>query len=99
MFSLFNKFMSLLGSAEDAVDPLYDAITQIGPYAIGVVCLLGMIYSIILGVKYAKAENAQEVEAAKKQLINAIIGIFSIVVLLMILYAIRGDLVAWANGG
>ena len=96
MFSNFiNTFMA---DAEDAVDPLYDAVTELGPYAIGVVALLGMIYSIILGVKLAKAESSQEVDAARKQLINAIIGAITIVVLLGILYAIREPLIAWANG-
>lgn len=95
---IFGFLRSLLGDAEAAVDPLYKAITEIGPYAIGIVCGLGFIYAIILGVKIAKAPSNDEVQAAKKQLINAIIGFVAVAILLSILYAIRGPLVAWANG-
>ena len=100
MLQSIGSFIKMfLADAEDAVDPLYDAVTQLGPYAIGVVALLGMIYAVILGVKFSRAENAQEVDAARKQLINAIIGVISIVILLAILYAIRDPLIDWANGG
>jgi len=98
MLSLFQNILSLLGESADAsVDPIYQAVETIGPYAIGVVGALGLIYSIILGVKMAKAEGSQEMEAAKKQLINAIIGVVAIVVLLSILFAIREPLIEWAN--
>ena len=95
---LFGGYVNLLGDAEAAVDPLYQAITTIGPYAMGVVLALGLIYSIILGVKISKAQSNDEVKAAQQQLINAIIGFVSVFVLLIILYAIREPLVAWANG-
>ena len=98
--SLFQNVMSFIAEgAENAVDPLYDAITTIGPYAIGVVGALGLIYSVILGVKLSKAEKAEDFEAAKKQLISAIIGVVTITVLLSILYAIREPLIEWANNG
>lgn len=98
MLSFLNGVINLLGDAEAAVDPLYQAIDTIGPYAIGVVLALGLIYSVILGVKISKAESNDEVAAAKKQLVNAIIGFVTVVILLSILYAIREPLVAWANG-
>lgn len=99
MLSIIKNFKMLIGaSAESAVDPLYDAITTLGPYAIGIIGLLGIIYSVILGVRLSKAESNQEQDAARKQLINAIIGVISVVVLLSILYAIREPLIAWANG-
>ena len=99
MLSFFDNLKIFLLDAEDAVDPIYDAVTTIGPYAIGVIALLGMIYAVILGVKMSKANGGDEMAAAKKQLINAIIGVVTIVVLLSILYAIREPLIAWANGG
>ena len=93
-----NLGMLIADHGEDVVDPLYDAVTEIGPYAIGVVLLLGMIYSIILGVRFARSQGAEEVAAAKKQLINAIIGAVTIAILLSILYAIREPLIDWVNG-
>lgn len=98
MLSIFRNFMIMIGeSAENTVDPLYDAIDTLGPYAIGVVALLGIVYCVILGVKFSKAENSQEADAAKKQLTNAIIGVVAIIILLSILYAIRGSLVSYGN--
>jgi len=103
-FNMFTKtifnMISILGAgtqADNAVDPLYDAITTIGPYAMGVVLLLTIIYGIILGVKYAKAEESKERAALQKALINGIIGFLSVLVLLAILFAIREPLVDWMN--
>ena len=95
---MFN-LISLLAenNAESAINPFYEAITTIGPYAIGIVGALGLIYAIVLGVKFSKAQGQEEVTAAKKQLVNAIIGVITIVVLLSILYAIRDPLIQWAN--
>ncbi len=45
----------------------------------------GLIYSIVLGVQYSKAENADKREEAKKRLVNAIIGFVVLLVLLVIL--------------
>ena len=96
--NIVNYFKIFMVDAEEAVDPLYDAVTELGPYAIGVVALLGMIYAVILGVRFSKAESNQEIDMARKQLISAIIGVVSIVILLSILYTIREPLIAWANG-
>lgn len=95
---MFN-LISLLAenNAESAINPLYEAITTMGPYAIGIVGALGLIYAIVLGVKFSKAQGQEEVTAAKKQLVNAIIGVITILVLLSILYAIREPLIQWAN--
>ncbi len=94
------NFMSILGAGtqgDNAVDPLYDAISTIGPYAMGVVFLLMLIYGVIMGVRYAKADESKERAAVQKALINGIIGIFAIFVLVVIVYAIREPLVEWMN--
>jgi len=95
--SIFKNVVNLIMDAEGAIDPLYQAVTEIGPYAIGIVAVLGLFYAIILGVKFSKANGTDETQAAKKQLINAIIGIVAVIVLLSILYAIREPLIDWAN--
>lgn len=95
-----SNFVNILASGTqgaNAVDPLYDAITTIGPYAISVVLVLGIIYGVILGVRFAKAEKPEDRATLQKVLINGIIGFLSVVVLLGILYAIRGPLVTWMN--
>lgn len=45
----------------------------------------GLIYSIVLGVNYSKAENADKREEAKKRLVNTIIGFVVLLVLLILL--------------
>lgn len=98
MLGSFLSYMSLLADeASNAVDPLYNAISTIGPYAIGVVLLLGVVYGVIMGVRYSKAEDSQTRAGIQKALINGSIGIIAMFVLIVILYAIRGPLVAWMN--
>ena len=94
-----NQFWRLLCDGEDVIDPLYQAISTIGPVMMGIFFLLGVVYGIILGTKYSKAESSSERETVKKALINGIIGFVSIFLLISILYAIRGPLVDWMNGG
>ena len=82
----------LLDGGEDVANPaspIYKAITLIGPYALSVVTLLCTIYGIVLGVKYAKAEDKEARSKLQKTLVNFIIGALSIYVLITILYAIR----------
>ena len=45
----------------------------------------GMIYSIVLGVQYSKAESSDKREEAKKRLVNTIIGFVVVLVLLIVL--------------
>lgn len=67
------------------VDPLMDLISIALPVLLGLVGSLGAIWCIVLGVKYAKAEDPQEHEKAKNALKNAIIGFVLIFVLLIML--------------
>lgn len=89
--------MLVLSGAEDVVSPLYDGITLVGPYAIGVCVILSAIWAIFLGVKYAKAEDAGEKANLHKVLVNFCIGAVLVLVLLSIVYAIRGPLVRYIN--
>ncbi len=72
-----------------AATPIYQAITLLGPYAMGVVALLSMIYGIVLGVRLAKAEDVDERKKIQKTLVNFVIGAISVFILLVVLYAIR----------
>lgn len=90
----FNMFYSLVlaSGGEEVINPIYEGLTLIGPYAIGVVLLLSLFYGIFLAVKYAKCTTAEERANAQKTLINFIIGAVIVVVLIVVLYAIRGPL-------
>ena len=81
--------MFVCNGGSGATTPIYQAVTLLGPYVLGVCALLCMIYGIILGVRLAKAEDKEERKKCQKTLINFIIGGISVLVLLVILYAIR----------
>lgn len=93
------SIVSFLGvGGRDVTDPLYNGITIVGPYAISIVAALSLIYSVFLGAKYAKCEQPDEKANLQKTLINFIIGAVTIVILISVLYAIRGPLTDWING-
>ena len=81
----------LLSQTNDSspASPIYKAVDLLGPYVIGVCALLSMIYGIILGVRMAKSEDTEARKKTQKVLINFVIGAISVLVLLVILYAIR----------
>ena len=88
----------LLKTGDDVISPLYDGITLVGPYAIGVVLLLSTIWGIFLGVKYAKTDDASEKANLHQVLVNFIIGAAVVLVLISVIYAIRGPLAAYIDG-
>ncbi len=65
--------------------PVFEIIETIVPLLLLLVGSIGAIWCIIIGVKFAKAEDPQEHEKAKKALINAIVGFLLIFVLLIML--------------
>ena len=57
-----------------------------------VVLAAGTIYAVILGVNMARADSSETRDAAKKRLINCIVGFAIIVVLLAIIYALAANI-------
>lgn len=82
---MFNFTIAALSQAELAkvAQPVIDVCKVLVPVLLSVVGALGLIWCVLLGVKYAKAEDPQEHEKAKKALKNAIIGFVLIFVLLI----------------
>ncbi len=70
---------------QEILEPIFNLISSVVPVLFMLVGSVGSIWCIVLGVKYAKAEDPQEHEKAKKALINAIIGFVLIFVLLAML--------------
>lgn len=95
----FSNVFRLLGKsdAESSLDPIYQALSTIGPYAIAVVLICTILYGIIFGVKFAKAEGNEDKAKLQKALINGLIGFITVLILIIILYAIRGPLSEWMN--
>ena len=54
---------------------------------------MAIIYMIVLGVQYAKSENADKRGEIKKRIVNLAIGVVIMIVMLTMCFAIRWDMV------
>ena len=77
--------MLLLNDMNSIIQPIIDVCATLVPILLTVVGAVGSLWCILLGVRYAKADDPQEHEKAKKGLINAIVGFVLIFVLLIML--------------
>ena len=85
-------------SSPKGANPFYEVaelIDYLFAPAMTIVVALGSLYCIILGVKFAKAEEPQEHEKAKNHLKNAIIGFVLIFILVAALKLSVDPLTAW----
>jgi len=87
MYNFLSKLVLALTETElkKIAQPLITFCDTVVPVALVLVSSLGSILVIILGVKYAKADDPQEHEKAKNGLKNAIVGFVLIFVLLIAL--------------
>lgn len=101
MNKLFNVVGLLAdGNAENVAKTAWDQFKSIFdiamPILIAVVLVFGLVYSIILGVQFAKAEDTDQRDKAKQRLINVIIGVVVAAVLMAIIYAVLPSVLAGA---
>ena len=82
---------------DSVVNPVISLINNLLGPVLGIVGAVGALYCVLLGVKFAKAEEPQEREKAKTHLKNAIIGFVLIFVLLVMLKIGMGVMINWAN--
>ena len=80
---------------DGVADPIIALINSVLGPALGVVTALGTVYCVLLGVKFAKAEEQQDREKAKTHLKNAIIGFVLIFVLILALNLAKDPLMEW----
>ena len=77
--------------------PIVSLLNQLmGPLLL-VVGALGSLYCVVLGVKYAKAEEPQEREKAKGALKGAVVGFVLIFVLILALNILMPSMIDWVN--
>ena len=83
------------------VAPIVKLLNSILSPMLAIVGAVGALYCVILGVKYAKAEEPQDREKAKGSLKNAIIGFVLIFVLILGLTLLMPIMKQWviSNGG
>lgn len=88
-------FAATNNTFDNVVNPIVDLINSLMGPALALVGALGSLYCVILGVKFAKAEEPQEREKAKAHLKGAIIGFVLIFVLLLALNLAMPALETW----
>ncbi len=79
------------------VAPIVSLLNQLMGPLLAIVGAAGALYCVVLGVKYAKAEEPQEREKAKGALKNAIIGFVLIFVLILALNLLMPIMINWVN--
>jgi len=98
MFKFLENVANLMLDGDAVLNPIYEGITAIGPVAISFVLVLSLFYGIFLGVKYAKAKDASEKANTQKTLVNFVIGAVIVLILIGVVYAIRGPIADFING-
>ena len=82
---------------DTVVAPVVGLLNSLLTPLLAIVGAAGALYCVVLGVKYAKAEEPQEREKAKGALKNAIIGFALIFVLLLALNLLMPLMIQWVN--
>ena len=82
-------------SYDAVVNPVISLLNSLLGPVLGLVGAVGTLYCVLLGVKFAKAEEPQEREKAKGHLKNAIIGFVLIFVLIVGLKVGMDAMVKW----
>lgn len=89
--------VSAYASYDDVVNPIISLLNNLLGPLLGLVGAIGTLYCVLLGVKFAKAEEPQEREKAKSHLKNAIIGFVLIFVLIVALKLGMAEMVKWVK--
>ena len=95
--ALSNSALAKGANLDGAVKPIVALINSLMGPALALVGAVGSLYCVLLGVKFAKAEEPQEREKAKSHLKSAIIGFVLIFVLILALNLSMGPLIAWVE--
>jgi len=82
---------------DQVASPIIGLINALLGPLLGIVGAAGAIFCVVLGVKFAKAEEQQDREKAKQALKNAIIGFVLIFVLLLALKLLMPAMINWTN--
>ena len=77
--------------------PIVSLLNSLMEPLLMIVGALGSLYCVILGVKFAKAEEPQDREKAKGSLKNAVVGFVLIFVLILALNLMMPQMVNWVN--
>lgn len=78
-------------------EPIVALLNSLLTPLMAIVVAVGALYCVLLGVKYAQAEEPQQREKAKTHLKNAVIGFVLIFVLIFALNKLTPIMEGWVN--
>jgi len=84
-------------SIADVATPVIKLLNTFLKPLILIVGAAGSLYCILLGVKYARAEEPQDREKAKQHLKSAIIGFVLIFVMIVVINLLMEPMMAWVQ--
>ena len=73
---------------QSVVTAVYNIVNKLVWPIMAIILTLGIIYVIVLGVNYAKAETSDKKEEAKKRIINAVVGVVITLALIALIYVV-----------
>ena len=100
LFSLAAGFGALLGAGTET-EIAYQILDYVEIALIPIMIIVGaagIIYAIYLGVNLARADSADKRQEAKSRMINAIIGLVSIFVLILLMFLFIANIDAIFGG-
>ena len=71
---------------QNILKPIFSILEWLLPVIMIVLGIAGIVFAIVLGVNYAKAENAEQKDEAKKRLIGAVVGILITIIALVLIF-------------
>lgn len=95
---MMNNIMILAeqgANLQDVTSPIIAFINSVLTVAIPLVSSVGSLYCVLLGVRYARAEEPQDREKAKQHLKGAIIGFVLIFILIVALRIGTPIMIEW----
>ena len=93
--SQLNVYQFQKGSQWEWLNPILEVLGAALVPILILVATAGMIYSVVLGVKLARAETTDQRDEAKKRLINAVIALVVIIALILLLHLFVQNIGTW----
>ena len=90
-----------IGWVDNVLNPVVELLSTLLQPLLILVATAGIIYVVILGVNYARAETSDKKDEAKKRIINAVVGLVITIVLLFLLYILIDNMpkiIEWIQG-
>ena len=102
MGSASSQVSSGIKWVDNILKPVVELLETLLQPLLILVATAGIIYVVILGVNYARAETSDKKDEAKKRIINAVVGLVITIVLLFLLFILIKNIdtiIGWIKGG